>query len=55
MTNALSRLLEISPAPTEPRRKDWDDYLYVLEPGCPNENYDLIEWTRNQAEGLEDL
>ncbi|MFZ3492480.1 SMI1/KNR4 family protein [Streptomyces sp. 5.8] len=34
---------------------NWDDYLYVLEPGCPNENYDLITWARNQAEDLEDL
>ncbi len=34
---------------------NWDDYLYVLEPGCPNENYDLLEWAKNQAEGLEDL
>ncbi|WP_298557468.1 SMI1/KNR4 family protein [Streptomyces luteogriseus] len=82
MTNALTRLLEIAPAPSEPRQKDWDeverslevelpadykefihiyggsnwdDYLYVLEPGCPNENYDLIEWAENQAEDLEDL
>ncbi|MEV6581984.1 hypothetical protein AB0M92_27895 [Streptomyces sp. NPDC051582] len=31
---------------------NWDDYLYVLEPGCPNDNYDLIEWARNQAEDL---
>ncbi|ATW46713.1 SMI1/KNR4 family protein [Streptomyces peucetius] len=82
MTNALTRLLEIAPPPSEPRQKDWgeverslgvelptdykelihvyggsnwDDYLYVLEPGCPNENYDLIEWAQNQAEDLEDL
>ncbi|MCX5409630.1 SMI1/KNR4 family protein [Streptomyces sp. NBC_00335] len=34
---------------------NWDDYLYVLEPGCPNENYDLIAWAKNQAEDLEDL
>ncbi|MFD3937558.1 SMI1/KNR4 family protein [Streptomyces sp. NPDC058611] len=34
---------------------NWDDYLYLLEPGCPNENYDLIEWGKNQAEDLEDL
>ncbi|MFI1458901.1 SMI1/KNR4 family protein [Streptomyces roseus] len=34
---------------------NWDDYLYVLEPGCPNDNYDLIDWARNQAEDLEDL
>ncbi|MBB4982283.1 MULTISPECIES: SMI1/KNR4 family protein [Streptomyces] len=82
MSNAIPRLLEIFPAPTESRQKDWgdverslgdelpsdykelirlyggsnwDDYLYVLEPGCPNENYDLIEWARNQTEDLEDL
>ncbi|NUK53400.1 SMI1/KNR4 family protein [Streptomyces lunaelactis] len=82
MTNALTRLFEIAPAPSEPRQKDWgeaerslgielpadykelihvyggsnwDDYLYVLEPGCPNENYDLIEWAEHQAEDLEDL
>jgi hypothetical protein len=82
MISALARLLEIAPAPSEPRRKDWDeversleaelpadykelihvyggsnwdDYLYVLEPGCPNENYDLLEWAKNQAEDLEDL
>ncbi|MFE2479120.1 SMI1/KNR4 family protein [Streptomyces sp. NPDC059389] len=34
---------------------NWDDYLYVLEPGCPNDNYDLLEWARNQAEDLEGL
>ncbi|MGW7456186.1 hypothetical protein [Streptomyces sp. NPDC054797] len=82
MTNALTRLLEIAPAPSETCQKDWgeverslgvelpahykelihvyggsnwDDYLYVLEPGCPNENYDLVEWAQNQAEDLEDL
>ena len=22
---------------------NWDDYLYLLEPGCPNDNYDLVE------------
>ncbi|WP_328738746.1 SMI1/KNR4 family protein [Streptomyces erythrochromogenes] len=82
MNNALTRLLEIAPAPSEPRQKDWgeverslgdelpadykelihvyggsnwDSYLYVLEPRCPNENYDLIEWAQNQAEDLEDL
>ncbi|MFD3991909.1 SMI1/KNR4 family protein [Streptomyces sp. NPDC058583] len=82
MTNALTRLLEIAPAPSGPRRKDgdeverglgvglpsdykelirvyggshWDDYLYVLEPGCPNENYDLVAWAEQQAEDLEGL
>lgn len=82
MTNALPRLLQIAPAPSEPRQKDWgeverslevelpadykelihvyggsnwDDYLYVLEPGCPNDNYDLIKWSEHQAEDLEDL
>ncbi|MYT19114.1 SMI1/KNR4 family protein [Streptomyces sp. SID7760] len=82
MTSALARLLEIAPAPSEPRQKDWsaveralcielpadykelihvyggsnwDDYLYVLEPGCPNDHYDLIEWAGNQAEDLEGL
>ncbi|MFI8004228.1 SMI1/KNR4 family protein [Streptomyces sp. NPDC086010] len=34
---------------------NWDDYLYVLEPDCPNENYDLVEWAKNRAEDLEDL
>ncbi|MGW6857614.1 SMI1/KNR4 family protein [Streptomyces xanthophaeus] len=34
---------------------NWDDYLYVLEPGCPNEHYDLIAWAEHQAEDLEDL
>ncbi|MDQ0797540.1 SMI1/KNR4 family protein [Streptomyces sp. B1I3] len=34
---------------------NWDDYLYILEPGCPNENYNLLEWAANQAEDLEDL
>ncbi|MFH9738966.1 SMI1/KNR4 family protein [Streptomyces roseolus] len=33
----------------------WDDYLYVLEPECPNKHYDLITWARNQAEDLEYL
>ncbi|MFJ7203327.1 SMI1/KNR4 family protein [Streptomyces sp. NPDC098789] len=82
MTNGLRRLLEIAPAPSEPRRKEWsgaedrlgvqlpsdykelihiyggsnwDDYLYVLEPDCPNENYDLIEWSEDQTEALEGL
>ncbi|MEU0368803.1 SMI1/KNR4 family protein [Streptomyces sp. NPDC006283] len=82
MTNALRRLVEIAPAPSEPRQKDWgeverslgvelpvdykelihvyggsnwDDYVYVLEPGCSNENYDLIEWAERQAEGLAGL
>lgn len=34
---------------------DWDDYLYLLEPGCPNDNYDLIEWEDQQTEALEGL
>ncbi|MFE6847111.1 SMI1/KNR4 family protein [Streptomyces sp. NPDC057686] len=34
---------------------NWDDYLYVLEPGCPNENYDLLEWAAHRAEALEGL
>ncbi|MFJ3814680.1 SMI1/KNR4 family protein [Streptomyces sp. NPDC090056] len=34
---------------------NWDDYLYVLEPGCPNRNYDLIDWTEQQTEDLEGL
>ncbi|MFD7572752.1 SMI1/KNR4 family protein [Streptomyces sp. NPDC059810] len=34
---------------------NWDDYLYVLEPGCPNESYDLITWAVQQAEDLEGL
>ncbi|MET9515788.1 SMI1/KNR4 family protein [Streptomyces sp. NPDC002994] len=34
---------------------NWDDYLYVLEPDCPNDNYDLIEWEDQQTEALEGL
>jgi hypothetical protein len=34
---------------------NWDDYLYPLEPGCPNDNYDLIEWEDQQTEALEGL
>ncbi|MET3988019.1 SMI1/KNR4 family protein [Streptomyces sp. PvR034] len=34
---------------------NWDDYLYVLEPGCLNENYDLVQWAEDQAETLDDL
>jgi hypothetical protein len=34
---------------------NWDDYLYLLEPGCPNDNYDLIEWEDQQTEALEGL
>ncbi|MFG2894957.1 SMI1/KNR4 family protein [Streptomyces sp. NPDC048248] len=34
---------------------NWDDYLYVLEPGCPNDNYNLIEWEDQQTEALEGL
>ncbi|MFD7555719.1 SMI1/KNR4 family protein [Streptomyces sp. NPDC059835] len=34
---------------------NWDDYVYVLEPACPNENYDLVHRARNQAEDLEGL
>ncbi|MBT2401456.1 SMI1/KNR4 family protein [Streptomyces sp. ISL-100] len=34
---------------------NWDDYLYVLEPGCPNDNYDLIEWEDQQTEALDGL
>lgn len=33
----------------------FDDYLYVLEPGCPNENFDLIEWADQQEEALSGL
>ncbi|WP_282696370.1 SMI1/KNR4 family protein [Streptomyces sp. CC208A] len=33
----------------------WDEYLYVLEPGCPNVHYDLVTWARCQAEDLQDL
>lgn len=33
----------------------WDDYLFLLEPGCPNDNYDLIEWEDQQTEALEGL
>ncbi|MFD3469295.1 SMI1/KNR4 family protein [Streptomyces sp. NPDC058682] len=82
MTNALTRLLEIAPAPGQPRHKDWvevertlavelpddykeligvyggsnwDDYLYVLEPDCPNRHYDLLKWAQYQFEDLVDL
>ncbi|MEU4732093.1 SMI1/KNR4 family protein [Streptomyces sp. NPDC023588] len=82
MTSAVTRLLEIFPAPSQPRRKDWgevertlavelpgdykefigvyggsnwDDYLYVLEPDCPNRHYDLLIWARYQFQDLEDL
>jgi hypothetical protein len=34
---------------------NWDDYLYLLEPGCPNDNYDLIEWEDQQTKALEGL
>ncbi|WP_326615640.1 SMI1/KNR4 family protein [Streptomyces decoyicus] len=34
---------------------NWDDYLYLLEPGCPNDNYDLIEWEDQQTEALDGL
>ncbi|MEN8652248.1 SMI1/KNR4 family protein [Streptomyces sp. 21So2-11] len=34
---------------------NWDDYLYVLEPGCPNDNYDLIAWEDQQTEALHGL
>ncbi|MGW5609375.1 SMI1/KNR4 family protein [Streptomyces sp. NPDC003753] len=34
---------------------NWDDYLYLLEPGCPNDNYALIEWEDQQTEALEGL
>ncbi|MFK0117202.1 SMI1/KNR4 family protein [Streptomyces sp. NPDC090994] len=34
---------------------NWDDYLYLLQPGCPNDNYDLIEWEDQQTEALEGL
>ncbi|MGW3123960.1 SMI1/KNR4 family protein [Streptomyces sp. NPDC001107] len=34
---------------------NWDDYLYLLEPGCPNDNYDLIGWADQQTEALDGL
>ncbi|MET9295031.1 SMI1/KNR4 family protein [Streptomyces sp. NPDC003077] len=34
---------------------NWDDYLYVLEPGCPNDNYDLLKWADWKTEDLEGL
>jgi hypothetical protein len=34
---------------------NWDGYLYLLEPGCPNADYDLIEWEDQQTEALEGL
>lgn len=34
---------------------NWDDYLYVLEPDCPNNSYDLLTWNRHAMEDLEDL
>ncbi|MGW6573566.1 SMI1/KNR4 family protein [Streptomyces sp. NPDC054945] len=82
MSNALARLLEIAPAPSRPRDKDWceveralavelpddykeligvyggsnwDDYLYILEPDCPNKHYDLLKWAKYQFEDLQDL
>lgn len=82
MTNPFTRLLEIAPAPSQPRHKDWgavertlavelpddykefigvyggsywDDYLYVLEPDCPNKHYDLLKWAKYQFKDLEDL
>ncbi|WP_328786268.1 SMI1/KNR4 family protein [Streptomyces sp. NBC_00273] len=82
MNNALARLLEIAPAPSQPRDKDWgeveralavelpddykeligvyggsywDNYLYVLEPDCPNKHYDLLKWAKYQFEDLQDL
>ncbi|WP_030390130.1 SMI1/KNR4 family protein [Streptomyces sp. NRRL S-241] len=82
MSNALARLLEIVPAPSRCRDKDWgeveralsvelpddykefidvyggsnwDDYLYVLEPDCPNKHYDLLKWAKYQFEDLQDL
>ncbi|WP_314247476.1 SMI1/KNR4 family protein [Streptomyces kutzneri] len=33
----------------------WDDYLYVLEPDCPNKHYDLLKWATYQFKDLEDL
>ncbi|WP_460698423.1 SMI1/KNR4 family protein [Nocardia thraciensis] len=33
----------------------WENYLYVLAPGCPNDSYDLFEWKDWQAEALEGL
>lgn len=36
-------------------RSLWDDYLYLLEPGCPNDDYDLIEWEDQQTEAPEGL
>ncbi|GAA2411522.1 hypothetical protein GCM10010420_45570 [Streptomyces glaucosporus] len=32
----------------------WDDYLYILEPGCPNSHYDMVTWEREQSEILEE-
>ncbi|MFE9933384.1 SMI1/KNR4 family protein [Streptomyces sp. NPDC005533] len=82
MTNALTRLVDIAPAPSLIRHTDWgevertlavelpddykeligvyggsnwDDYLYVLEPDCPNKHYDLLTWAKYQFEDLQDL
>ncbi|GAA2639798.1 hypothetical protein GCM10010425_50230 [Streptomyces spororaveus] len=82
MSNALARLLEIAPAPSQPLDKgwseveqtlavglpndykeligvyggsNWDDYLYVLEPDCPNKHYDLLKWAKYQFEDLQEL
>ncbi|GAA1077048.1 SMI1/KNR4 family protein [Nocardiopsis composta] len=33
----------------------WDDYLYVLEPGCPNRHYDLLALNAHAMEDLEGL
>lgn len=47
MNAALARLTHAVPPPPEPRNTD--------EPGCPNDNYDLIEWEDQQTEALEGL
>ena len=33
----------------------WEDYLYVMAPGCPDASYDLFEWKDWQAEEMEEL
>ncbi|WP_435591718.1 SMI1/KNR4 family protein [Nocardia sp. bgisy118] len=33
----------------------WDNYLYILEPGCANDDYNLLDWKDWHTEVLEDL
>ncbi|MEU2451093.1 SMI1/KNR4 family protein [Streptomyces sp. NPDC012765] len=42
MTNALTRLLEIAPAPSQPRRKDWGAVERTLAVELPDDYKELI-------------